>query len=410
MRLNADGCSDKVNVHLQETAGTREHWQDWGWPAKMLECRALSSRTLVLVGCVFCTLLVAERIDAAGVVSVVSLASSGVHPAGTRPGSVFADVHWVGRCDNRNALEHAMRKRGARLEKPGTGAWSGEHDRFTVDVDVRPAKGGHAYAARVSIRSETGAHDIREVDAERCEELHSAIAWVLAVLAWGPGGVNENPRPRDATTPPKNALPRSNSAPALGSAWGVRARQELGSSVRLAQGRMTLKEPPRFAMGAELAEGWHFVHDWARGPAVFIEHRPWLTRPVALRLTLLTLTNDVPSAETSIGVTVRRTAARLGGSIRVPGLPLALVSGLEAGLLAARGSGTLISHQSHSFWGSLLVGALLDLPLLGDKLGLEAGGHAALSPFTYAFHTSQRKIAESGPVEVRATLGLKSHF
>jgi len=402
-------------------SGIREHWLDWVWPAKVLECRALSSRTLVLVGCVFCTLTIAERIDAAGAVSVASgaPASTGVHPTGTSPGSVSADVHWVGPCDNRNALERAMRKRGARLEKPGTGARSGEHERLTVDVDVHPAKGDHTYAARVSIRSETGAHDMREVDADRCEELHSAIAWVLAVLAWGPRGVNENQRPRDATTQPKNDLPHSNSAPAaaamplapaLASAWGSRAVPELRSSVRLAQGRMTLKAPVRFAMGAQLTGGWNFVHDSARGPAVFVEHRPWLTRPIALRLTLLTLTNHVPSSDASIGVTVRRTAARLGGSLRVPGSPFAFASGLEAGLLAARGSGALVSHESHSFWGSLFAGILLDLPLLGDKLGLEAGGDAALSPFTYAFHTSGRKIAQSGPFEVRATLGLKSSF
>ena len=373
----------------------------------MLQCRALLSRALIHLACTLCTLLSAARAIAGDEA-----------PLRTGPSAVSADVHWVGMCGNRRELEHAMHARGAELEQPGTNTPSTGRARFTVDVGVRSTQGAHHYAARVEIRGENGTYDVRELEADRCEELHSVIAWVLVVLAGGPRGTDENDRASGVTTESANqAFTTDPIPPAAGEltvAPAARASaQGLGgpSQVRLAAGSVVPKAKQRFALGAQLMGSWHFLDAPAWGPAMFFEHRPLRAGPFTARITVLSLTNDAFSTDSNIGVSVRRTAARLGASFRPRQIPLALASGLEAGLLSARGSGQVLSHESRSLWGAWFAGILLDLPLLHDRLRLQAGADLSFSPFEYAFRTSsERTIIESRPLELRAAGGLESSF
>ena len=105
----------------------------------MLECRALLSRTSVYVGCLFCALLFAVGAKAADAAPTVTTEgkNGGALPPDSNTTAVFADVHWVGLCDDRRALERAMRKRGGRLQQAGVASSSTGPDRFTVDVEVR---------------------------------------------------------------------------------------------------------------------------------------------------------------------------------------------------------------------------------------------------------------------------------
>jgi hypothetical protein len=169
---------------------------------------------------------------------------------------------------------------------------------------------------------------------------------------------------------------------------------------------------PHFALGAQIVGGWGFVRDPAWGPAVFVEHRPARAAyGFALRLTVLTMTNDARSSDTSIDIAVRRTAARIGASLQLPKTPFAFVSGLEAGWMSARGSGAIVPQEGRSGWGAWFGGILLDFPLIHHRLSLEAGADAAVSPFGYAFRTSsERTIIDSSRVELRTTAGLKSSF
>lgn len=375
----------------------------------MLRCRSLSSRAPIHLACVFSTLLLTAATAIAGDAA----------PLPTGPSAVSADVHWVGPCANRRALERAMHARGAQLEQPGANVPSTGRDRFTVDVSVRSLKGSHPYAGRIEIQGTSGTHDVRELEADRCEELHSVIAWVLVVLARGPRGVNENDRASDVTTAPvkgpypSSPVPAAASEPSVATAAGASAlaRGDIPSKVQLAYGSVMPKAKPRFALGAQLLGSWLFLRNPAWGPAVFFEHRPWLTRPFAARVTVLTITNDAVNSGSSIGVAVRRTAARFGASLRLPQMPFALSSGLEAGLVSARGSGQVLSHESRSRWGAWFAGIVLDLPLLHERLRLEAGADLSVSPFRYAFRTSsERTIIESKPLELRAAVGLKSSF
>lgn len=341
-------------------------------------------------------------------------------PPAARANSVFADVHWVGLCDNRRALERAMRERGAHLQDLPAGMPNSDRDRFLVVVDVHASKGTHRYAARVAIQSESGARDVREVEAERCDELHSVIAWVLVVLARGPRALDEDTRARDATPESANHLPAWGPAPAAFADSGAKARVPAPSvpapgyapsNVRLVYGRVVPKVPPRFALGAQLMSGWFFVSEPAWGAAGFVEYRPVRASPRALRLTLLQLANNTVDSGSGIGVAIKRTAARLGASVKVTGVPLSFVGGVEAGWLSAHGSGAVVSHGGRSAWGAGFAGMVMDFALLRDRLWFEACADVSVSPFSYAFHTtSARTIRESGPVELRAAAGLKSSF
>jgi hypothetical protein len=312
-----------------------------------------------------------------------------------------------------------MHQRGVHLENPGVEPPGAGLERFTVDVHVRSSTGAHGHTGRVEIHGANGTHDEREVDAERCEELHSVIAWVLVVLARGPRASGGHDRTSGGTTESANGLLLSGPVAAAGNtpssvALAVGANAEFGripSKVQLAYGRVVPRAQPRFTLGAQLMGGWGFLEQPAWGPALFFEHRPLRGSRFKLRLTLLAITNQGASSDSSIGVSVRRVAARLGASLPVPNTPFALTSGLEGGLLSARGSGAVVSQQSRSAWGSWFAGILLDLPLLRDRLWLEASADASLSPFMYAFRTSsERTIVESGPVELRTAAGLKSSF
>jgi hypothetical protein len=365
-------------------------------------------------------LLIAAGAKAADAVPTVTTVAKngGALPPDSNATAVFADVHWVGLCDDRRALEREMRKRGARLHQAGVASPSTGTDRFKVDVQVRLSSDEHGYAARVSISSETGAHDVREVEAGKCEQLHSVVAWVLVVLARGPRLLDETNRVSDAATESANGLSRS--VPAAGAASQPASApsdprtklQSFGSVVTLlGYGRVVPRAQPTFSLGAQLMGGWLFLRQPAWGPTVFFEHRPLRCRPLALRLSLLRLANDTSISDSNIAIAVTRTAARFAGSIKVPSMPVALMSGLEAGLLAARGSGSLVSHLSRRVWAAWSLGIVLEVPILRERLWLTAGADAALCPLTYAFRTtSERTIIESGPVELRAAAGLKSSF
>src|SRR5512142_823947 len=169
----------------------------------MLECSALLSRLPFHSRylCFASLLLVAEAL--AGETTTPAMnASHGSNPPQTDPSatSVFPDVRWVGLCNDRRALEGAIRERGSKLQEPGVSQSPAGHDRFTLDVNVRPSRSGQGYAARVSIASDSGAHDVRRVEADRCDELHSAVAWVLVVLAQRPRVGVDDSRESDATT------------------------------------------------------------------------------------------------------------------------------------------------------------------------------------------------------------------
>lgn len=325
--------------------------------------------------------------------------------------TVFAGVDWNGLCDDPAALERAVRERGARLQSPRQGTQASATEQFTVNVNVQSASDGHGYAAQISISSARGARDARELTASRCAELHSAIAWVLVVLARRPRSLDENHRESVAKTDTGNRPSTAGPVPATVKLPAA-PRVDTASTASLdVHGHVTVKAQPRFALGAQLIGGWSYLRDPAWGPAVFFEHRPWRDRAFGLRLSLLTLANDTSGTGSDVEIAARRTAVGLSGWLQVPGAPVTLSGGLEAGVLSARGSGALVSHQSRRAWGAGVVGLSLELPLFGDRLWLAASAHIAICPFTYAFRTtSERTVVESGPIEPRAAAGLKSRF
>jgi hypothetical protein len=349
---------------------------------------------------------------------LLTAAAKAAPPPAPGAGAVSADVHWVGLCNNRPALERALQQRGAHLEKPGASTPIDGSERFTVDVEVSASDGPHSFAARFEIQGANGTRDVRQVEADRCEELHTTVAWVLLVLARAPRVGDDN----DAASGNKTLLARGTPASdpaaarnltptvALANA-NAQAIGESTATVRVVYASVLPKAHPRFALGAQMMADWGFLREPAWGPAMFFEHRPFRADTVAGRLTLLSMTNGGSTADSSIAVAVRRSSARFGAWFRVPRVPVAFTSGFEVGLLSARGSGAVVSRQTRSVWGAAFAGIVLEFPLLHDRLWLEAGADASLSPFTYAFRTSsERTIVASSPVELRTAAGLKSTF
>jgi hypothetical protein len=95
----------------------------------------------------------------------------------------------------------------------------------------------------------------------------------------------------------------------------------------------------------------------------------------------------------------------------MPGLPIALVGGIEDGIFRGGGSGSITPGSETVRWLAALIGPMSRVPLLRDRLDLELGATLGLLPYSYGLHyRSGRPLLESRHFDLRTELGLASHF
>jgi hypothetical protein len=322
---------------------------------------------------------------------------------------VYAHVDWIGACKEPRALERAVRARGAWLRPPNDSVPA--QQRFQVAVEVQSLAPDPGFTAHLEIESAAGARDQRDLTVSNCRELRSTVAWVLVVLAREPRETSATSGESAApTSEGKNT--RATGAPALRDTRLSLPQHSIDEApVRGATRMQPNHEASRFEMGAGMVGSFLFLSQPAVGPQFFVGARPRFMQPFGVRLSASQLAQQLHATDSNIDVNVQRTALRLGVLLRVAHGPLFLQSGFEAGVLSGSGLGDVVARRSRSRWGGWYGGVLLDVPLLRNRLAMEVGADAVLTPWIYEFQTSAtHTVTESRSLDLRLGAGLRSNF
>jgi hypothetical protein len=278
---------------------------------------------------------------------------------------------------------------------------------ITMVVEVHAVPNSQQRVAQLRVSDVKGATEQRQVQATRCEDLLSAVAWVLVALA-KEHHTQETSELRSPEVPEvlRQAKASTINAPTEG---GVRA---VVPSFSL-QGHVLPEEVhhARLSLGAAVAVSTLFVPEAAVGLVAFIEYRPWGKLLPMFRLSATELATAPVQGALGVGVTIRRVAARLTSSMRMRDLPLGIMGGIEVGTLTAHGSGLQTAREDTAGWVAALLGGRGEIPLIRKRLSLDIAAFGAYSPYTYGFQShSGASVLESGHWDLRVECGLAAHF
>jgi hypothetical protein len=272
-------------------------------------------------------------------------------------------------CPSRAAFEAGVLKR----------AGAARRNRSPLVAQVEVARAAFGLRGTVSIQGDAAA-TVREVRAERCEDVTSALALILAILL-NPEGANAPTAPRTRAPPARRAAPR----------WLALGGLELAGQGAIAPRVMF---GPRFFIGIAQRESGALLSS-AR-----------LSGYMARSGTV-----DGPQAQSSAAF--RLDSLRLDAcAIEFSWSNLAFEPCLfvESGVLAATGSANGQAQTKHLFWaaaGPLLRGSLA----VWKPLVLEAELGAALStPSSRYSFVNDPAFYQSARLGITAGLGAGVHF
>lgn len=275
-----------------------------------------------------------------------------------------------------------------------------------LEVSVTAGEAGGRHAV-LELRSHRGGQ-LRELQAEHCEELRKAVAWVLVVLA------EERALAASVATEvqPKPAIP-SSSTRGLAPAPRVEPR---ASHATEGERKATPPFVPSnggrasFRLGTAFVTGFGFGPRPALGPSFFVEVQPGPGSP-ALRLSLLQLAT-LPYERDQTSIDVERLALRGSVASNAIWKPLAIGLDAEAGRLTGSGSGSDVSPgKDREPWLAFGLSAKLVVPVLPRILVAELGASFDYTPLSYSFrYRSGQELSTSGPVEGRAQAGLAARW
>jgi len=330
------------------------------------------------------------------------------------------ELHWRGSCDDAEDLVRQVHARGAELELRNSSASTAAPPSVHVEVMVnQPAPS--TLIAEIQLQSK-GGEEARRVEAGACQDLRSAVAWVLVVLA--------QQRAPERSAPPASEREGSSTAvfPAPASRTSVPAAE--ASLPHVAQPAVEPTQPPEiqsssarsahrrdervttWGLGCSFVGAIGLLPAPSFGPMLFGRYHPHTKWLPTLQLSVQRLvTSDFESSGTSISLT--RDAARLGAWVPLIASTLDLGLAAEAGRLVATGSGATLERGSSdsTLWFAFAVPVRLSIPLVGRILQAEFQLELDYSPVPYTFrYGSGDTLTSTAAFEGRGQMGLGSIF
>lgn len=326
-----------------------------------------------------------------------------------------AELRWQGACDDAEDLVEQVRARGAelKLRDPTRANELRVAHAVRVAVTVK-SSAPSAQTAEIQLQSDDG-QESRRVQASSCNDLRSAVAWVLVVLA------QQRAPERSAADP----LEHERSAAAFPDAPAEASAQSATSPLSLVPGESVETRPTSaqsahpqrrrastWALGTSFTAAFGLVPAPAFGPMLFGRYRSEVSWLPTLQLSVQRLvTFGFESNSTSISLT--RDVARLGAWVPLVGSVVHLGFVAEAGRLMATGSGPTLEYGSSdsAFWFAFGAPVQVSIPVIGRYLEVEAVLELDYSPVPYAFrYGSGDTLTSTAPFEGRGQVGLVSLF